>query len=334
MYSRSKLVVVLVCTLCFGTIWIISSSRLTFEEWGEDEGHTGNMNVEAEMLTANAKKPCSCDRCMTENNYFCMQRYKKFVNPFLTPDGHLTLKDFTWWMSFQHEGGDLKKFEAAKDHLFRVFPSRPDVAEPHPDRCRTCAVVGNSGNMKGSNYGRQIDAHDIVMRMNFGKTAGYEVDVGNKTTHRVMYPESGMDLDDDTHLVLFPFKIMDLQWITEAFTTGFHGRSYAPVQEKINANKNLVMVVNPRFMRYIHTCWLSTRGKYPSTGFMTLVLAMHICDQVDIYGFGADKNGNWNHYYEVLRNRNLKTGVHPGMYEYNLIQELAKKNIVTLNRGW
>ena len=48
---------------------------------------------------------------------------------------------------------------------------------------------------------------------------GYEGDVGNKTTLHIMYPESSVDLDDHTHLMLFPFKIRDLEWLVSAFTT-------------------------------------------------------------------------------------------------------------------
>lgn len=59
--------------------------------------------------------------------------------------------------------------------------------------------------------------------MNLGPTEGHEEDVGSKTTHRIMYPESAMDLDNATHLVLFPFKIQDIEWLNKALMTGFSG---------------------------------------------------------------------------------------------------------------
>lgn len=64
----------------------------------------------------------------------------------------------------------------------------------------------------------------VLFRMNFAQIRSYEADVGTKTTHHVMYPESAVDLDNTTHLVLFPFKIQDMEWLMKARTTGFYGR--------------------------------------------------------------------------------------------------------------
>ncbi|KTF84714.1 hypothetical protein cypCar_00017373, partial [Cyprinus carpio] len=105
------------------------------------------------------------------------------------------------------------------DQLFPLFPDKEHYSDTGPDRCRTCAVVGNSGNLLGSKYGPLIDFHDFVIRINKGPTEGYEKDVGSKTTHRIVYPESAIDLDNSTHLVLLPVKILDIQWLISAFTT-------------------------------------------------------------------------------------------------------------------
>uniref|UniRef100_A0A3B4WTL0 CMP-N-acetylneuraminate-beta-galactosamide-alpha-2,3-sialyltransferase 1-like n=1 Tax=Seriola lalandi dorsalis TaxID=1841481 RepID=A0A3B4WTL0_SERLL len=180
------------------------------------------------------------------------------------------------------------------------------------DRCRTCAVVGNSGNLNGSRYGPLIDFHDVIIRINSGRTKGYEADVGKRTTHHVMYPESAVDLDNTTHLVLVPFKIQDLEWLIKAFTTGF------------KANSDV----------YVHDTWLEKKGRYPSTGFMALVLALHICDEVSVFGYGADKDGNWSHYWEKLKKLKLKTGVHPGSHEYDIIKQLAENQTVGFYTGW
>ncbi|KAL0166904.1 hypothetical protein M9458_038748, partial [Cirrhinus mrigala] len=55
--------------------------------------------------------------------------------------------------------------------------------------------------------------------INKGPTEGYEKNVGSKTTHRILYPESAVDVDNSTHLVLLPFKIKDMRWLISVFTT-------------------------------------------------------------------------------------------------------------------
>ncbi|XP_036001855.1 CMP-N-acetylneuraminate-beta-galactosamide-alpha-2,3-sialyltransferase 2-like [Fundulus heteroclitus] len=238
-----------------------------------------------------------------------------------------------WWKHLQDEQRDFHYYKMVVEKLFQIFPPIPTFGKSSSDRIKTCAVVGNSVNLKGSGYGHLIDLNDAIIRMNFAQIRGYEADVGTKTTHHVMYPESASDLDDTTKLVLFPFKIQDIEWLIKAFTTGFYGRSNPPIKSKIRANKDLVMVISPAFMRYVHEIWLQRKRAYPSTGFMVLVLALHVCDQVSVFGFGADSDGNWSHYFETLRNKRLKTGVHPGEDEYAMIQLLANKKTIKFYKG-
>jgi len=48
-----------------------------------------------------------------------------------------------------------------------------------------CAVVGNSGLLRFSEYGKAIDSHDVVVRINQAPIRGYSRRVGLKVTHRV-----------------------------------------------------------------------------------------------------------------------------------------------------
>uniref|UniRef100_A0A3Q2Z5U2 CMP-N-acetylneuraminate-beta-galactosamide-alpha-2,3-sialyltransferase 1-like n=1 Tax=Hippocampus comes TaxID=109280 RepID=A0A3Q2Z5U2_HIPCM len=231
------------------------------------------------------------------------------------------------FQNLQLEQRPFRFFNETVDKLLAIFPSSPPLERRSPDRCRTCAVVGNSGNLKGSRYGPLIDQHSIVIRMNRGHTKGYESDVGTKTTHHVMYPESAIHLDNSTRLVFFPFKINDLLWLLKNFRTCASSRTLSDLRQ--------VMIINPGFMKYAHEMWLKKRGRYPSTGFMTVVLSLQICDEVglSIFGFGADRDGNWSHYFEILRNKKLRTGPHPGAQEYDVIRELNQKQIVRFFQG-
>ncbi|XP_044266356.1 beta-galactoside alpha-2,6-sialyltransferase 1 [Tribolium madens] len=50
----------------------------------------------------------------------------------------------------------------------------------------SCAIVASAGALKDSNLGKNIDAHDLVLRFNHAPTKGFEPDVGRKTTIRVL----------------------------------------------------------------------------------------------------------------------------------------------------
>ncbi|XP_015253988.1 PREDICTED: CMP-N-acetylneuraminate-beta-galactosamide-alpha-2,3-sialyltransferase 1-like [Cyprinodon variegatus] len=274
------------------------------------------------FLQFDGPSPCEYDRCFFEDNVLFRHYLKTSVKPFLSAKTRLSIDAFTWWQNIQNEQRNFSFYEETVDMLFGIFPPVPDLGNAKSGGNVTCALVGNSFNLKGSSYGSIIDSKDLIIRMNFAPIEGYEKDVGTKTSHHVMYPESAVDLDKSTHLVLVPFKIQDIEWLIKAFTTGFSGSSYSPIKSKIKANKELVMVVSPAFIKYVHEVWLEEVGDYPSTGFISLVLALNICDEVSVFGFGANSRGQWNHYFEKYTDINLKTGPHAGQHEYNIIQDL------------
>ncbi|XP_059904058.1 CMP-N-acetylneuraminate-beta-galactosamide-alpha-2,3-sialyltransferase 1-like isoform X1 [Gadus macrocephalus] len=279
-------------------------------------------------------RPCTCNRCaMHDDDPWFTKRFNASLNPFLTQDNALSEHDFRWWKTLPFGNKPFLSYRVAELKVFEIFPEQESFMDSSPDRCRTCAVVGNSVNLLGSHYGPLIDFHDVIMRFNTARIVGYEGDVGNKTTLHIMYPESSVDLDDHTHLMLFPFKIRDLEWLVSAFTTKSVKSTYKQVKSTVKANQGLVKVLHPGFIQYVHENWLGKKGKYPSTGFMGVVLAMHICDEVNVFGFGADKDGNWNHYWEAF-GRHFGTGQHGGGQEYKLILQLAERQKLNFYKGF
>ncbi|KAJ0003769.1 hypothetical protein NQD34_008867 [Periophthalmus magnuspinnatus] len=285
------------------------------------------------MFLEFTQKECDCEKCQKNDKLdeqWFLQRFQKNISPFLTSHYNLSQEAFIWWKGRQSERRDFNFYQKTTQKIFEIIPAYPPVVGHSPHHCWTCAVVGNSGNLRRSHNGKLIDLHDSVFRINYGRTDGFEEDVGSKTTHRVIYPESaGAKLDKSTHLVFFPFKIRDLEWLISKLTADTNARSN--IQAK---HKDLVMVVNPAFMQYVHLSWLNGKGKYSSTGFMTVILALHICDKVSVFGFGADSDGNWSHYWEVLKNKQLRTGPHPGSAEYDLIEELARQGKLVFYKGF
>ncbi|XP_036432615.1 CMP-N-acetylneuraminate-beta-galactosamide-alpha-2,3-sialyltransferase 2-like [Colossoma macropomum] len=288
------------------------------------------------QLNLNSEEMCACIQCMAESEEdpWFTERYKNLVPKFLSrQNSELSPNTRKWWERLQ--GRPTKKnYSAVVETLFSLFPDEEHYLDAGPHRCRTCAVVGNSGNLEGSHYGPLIDAHDFVIRMNKGPTAGFEKDVGSKTTHRAIYPESAVDMDNSTHLVLVPFKILDLEWLISVFTTKHITRTRSAVKNTVQADMDKVMILHPEFMKYVYEIWLNTKGKYPSTGFIMLVLSLHICDQVNVFGFGANKNGNWYHYFDKRYRHLLNTGNHRGSTEYNITLKLHQKNKIQMYKGW
>ena len=52
--------------------------------------------------------------------------------------------------------------------------------------CKSCALVSSSGRVLGQKKGSEIDEADCVFRMNAAPAKGFEIDVGHKTTIRVL----------------------------------------------------------------------------------------------------------------------------------------------------
>ncbi|KAM3841297.1 CMP-N-acetylneuraminate-beta-galactosamide-alpha-2,3-sialyltransferase 2-like isoform 1-T1 [Vipera latastei] len=312
---KKKLWIVL--ALCVAlSIWkiYISVSPLTksFDEWLVQDSF-----MKEEM--------CHHNRCtgLSSWDWFC-DHFNASINRLLIlENSDIPPEVLQWWLKLQRSK-DGSQIQMIAKNLFDLLQSPPariqDVV-----LCGTCAVVGNSGRLKGSKYGEKIDSHKFVMRMNTAQVTGFEEDVGTRTTHHFMYPESAVNLRPNVHLVLVPFKPLDLKWLASALSTGYIQQTYKRVKRFIKADKSEILILHPVFLKYIHDKWTWHHGKYPSTGLITLIFAIHTCTQVSVFGFGADSNGNWHHYWEENRHAGAfrKSGVHDGPFELQLIERLA-----------
>ncbi|XP_049621544.1 CMP-N-acetylneuraminate-beta-galactosamide-alpha-2,3-sialyltransferase 1 [Suncus etruscus] len=281
---------------------------------------------------------CSCTRCIDEQGFSSWfdSRFNRSMPPLLTVQNAFLEEDtYKWWLRLQGEK-QPSYFNDTVRGLFQVVPGNTDpLLEKRLVDCRRCAVVGNSGNLRNSWYGNQIDDHDFVIRMNKAPTAGFEAHVGSKTTHHLLYPESYRELGENVSMILVPFKTLDLEWVVSATTTGTISHTYVPVPKKIKVKKEKILIYHPAFIKYVFDSWLQGHGRYPSTGILSIVFALHICDEVDLYGFGADSKGDWHHYWETNPSAGAfrKTGVHDGDFESNVTTILASINKIQVFHG-
>lgn len=283
----------------------------------------------------NVLRLCGCTKsCISDlgDPDWFSQRYDPKQQPVIRDTNNFDPDALKWWLGLQQSSKD-QKIENVISEMFKVISPPTVDYRPLPSRCRTCAVVGNSGNLRQSGNGNLINSHNFVMRMNKAVTKGFEKDVGNRTTHHFMYPESAVDVGHGVSLVLLPFKLRDLEWLTSALSTGQIKMTYMRVKERVEADKDKVLVVNPVFFNYAHKRWNEGHGRYPSTGMLAIIFALHTCDQVSVFGYGADQQGNWHHYWEENRNAGAfrKTGVHSADYETQIIHQLAKEGKISLH---
>ncbi|XP_067387718.1 CMP-N-acetylneuraminate-beta-galactosamide-alpha-2,3-sialyltransferase 1 [Emydura macquarii macquarii] len=284
------------------------------------------------------QRPCSCNSCVSDLglSFWFDERFNQTIQPFLTTrNAFIPEESYKWWLKLQGEGNPKNINDTIKE-LFEVIPGDGEqLLERDSSRCRRCAVVGNSGNLKQSQYGQDIDDHDFVFRMNRAPTAGFESDVGSKTTHHFVYPESFRDLAENVNMIVIPFKTLDLRWIVSALTTGTINFTYAPVPRKIKVKKDKILVYHPVFIKYVYDHWLQHHGRYPSTGILSTIFALHLCDEVDVYGFGADSYGNWHHYWENNPSSGAfrQTRVHDGDFESNITLTLASIDKIHFFKG-
>eukprot|EP00241_Pyramimonas_parkeae_P004739 CAMPEP_0114237424 /NCGR_PEP_ID=MMETSP0058-20121206/7381_1 /TAXON_ID=36894 /ORGANISM="Pyramimonas parkeae, CCMP726" /LENGTH=370 /DNA_ID=CAMNT_0001349461 /DNA_START=155 /DNA_END=1267 /DNA_ORIENTATION=+ len=157
-----------------------------------------------------------------------------------------------------------------------VGPSYVDLAGKELN-FSTCAVVGSSGNMKGSGFGPEIDAHSAVFRFNEAPASRlYRPDVGSFTTLRFQNRDRsgfaevkgeicvvrqgkwsrGQDSNGKCRFQQMPREV-------ELYVDG-HWKNY-----KQGANYPQGDVGRPWF----------------SNGFTGIAFAAHMCARVDVYGF-------------------------------------------------
>ncbi|XP_033106757.1 alpha-2,8-sialyltransferase 8B-like isoform X2 [Anneissia japonica] len=205
----------------------------------------------------------------------------------------------------------------------------------------SCAVIGSSGILKGSSCGREIEAHDFVIRENMAPVKGFEADVGTRTSLMTSNDEKTRDLI----YCLTNSESPCHKKYTEVLK-GF-GKMYFGIPVYRNRPKSdqkeydnffsIAKFVNSEIdfriplhkFRYELTRYWKL-PKIASGGFVNVNIAFTFCKRISLYGFfpfSQDLSGRKlkYHYYD---NRSVKSGlgVHSMPLEYKLYRELHKNH--------
>uniref|UniRef100_A0A4W6EG72 ST3 beta-galactoside alpha-2,3-sialyltransferase 2 n=1 Tax=Lates calcarifer TaxID=8187 RepID=A0A4W6EG72_LATCA len=212
--------------------------RMRTEDEDEDEDKEEPLiKFQSDVRSCGCIESCVSD--LGQSGWFS-QRYDPKQKPVLRDtNNNFDPEALRWWLGLQRSGND-QTLEEVMSEMFKVISPPTVNFSPLSTLCRSCAVVGNSGNLRRSGHGSLIDSHTFVIRMNKAVTRGFEKDVGNRTTHHFLYPESAVDVAKGVSLVLLPFKLRDLEWLTSALSTGKVKMTYMRVKDRVEADKDKV----------------------------------------------------------------------------------------------
>ena len=253
-------------------------------------------------------------------------RFETSVEIFWEPhDGWISQELVDWWtLRIADDDVEGVNRKAAERMLWRISGEGPVFLDTRRRRRKICAVVGASRNLLGSGYGDLIDAHDVIIRVNRAPTDDFSSDVGEKTTHHVMWPR---ELDEhqynrEAFLLMTPIASN----VEDVFD-----RIVTLAEQELGWDLGRVRIIHPEFIKYVHESWADNQMAYPSTGFIALMMAVHICDEVDVFGFGADASGRWDRYYEEVPED--VSSFHPANLEARVREEMEEKGILKVFRG-
>ncbi|XP_056326820.1 ST3 beta-galactoside alpha-2,3-sialyltransferase 7 [Danio aesculapii] len=262
-----------------------------------------------------------------------------------TPDGLLKIPVF-----LENSTGDWALppplgLQGCEEMAEQALKALPFTAVPTgPETCRRCVVVGSGGILHGKNLGAHIDQYNIIIRVNNAPVFGFESDAGSKTTIRLIYPEGAPsqthEYESTEVVALVVFKSLDLAWMTSVVTKeplSWWSKLWfwKDVIDSIPLQPENVRILNPEIMyrtgQVLQTYAEQQRKMVPTLGITAVVVALQVCDEVSIAGFGYDLQhpGAPLHYYGSLRMDAMKTQVvHDVSAETVFLKELVKAGAV------
>ncbi|XP_078695076.1 alpha-N-acetylneuraminide alpha-2,8-sialyltransferase-like isoform X1 [Branchiostoma floridae x Branchiostoma belcheri] len=223
----------------------------------------------------------------------------------------VTKENFPLGSVIQYDAERHSRLNVTSD-VWERFPQSSPFAHMKHSRC---SVVGNSGLLKNSNCGKEIDAADFVFRCNMAPIDGHHIaEVGSKTNLITANPT----------IIRDKYKNFRNQTLKENFVKDLsvYGKSYiwmTPFAYKMCTSytfkaqhvlkefksDNEIIFANPVFMGNMNKYWKKhgVKAWRASTGLFLVSAALSMCEEVHLYGFWPwhlDRLGNnlTQHYYD------------------------------------
>mmetsp|Transcript_33866 Transcript_33866/g.55943 ORF Transcript_33866/g.55943 Transcript_33866/m.55943 type:complete len:295 (+) Transcript_33866:141-1025(+) len=152
----------------------------------------------------------------------------------------------------------------------------------------SCSVVGRSGSLLHHPHGRTIDTSEAVFRSNLSPTRGFEAYVGKRTTHRIWGSVTQHGLPEET------------PWRNDSILVycGPPSRRVDKCWRSISNSSRPLPRLHPLFARELRVHIRDEIGLPRShttltTGTIALGVALHLCKNVTIFGYGNGSH-SWN----------------------------------------
>ena len=190
----------------------------------------------------------------------------------------------------------------------------------------SCAVVGSSGRLLKTEYGRHIDDHEIVARINYPPIKGYGKHVGSRPSDIHFFGDKLPRCFNESHSEA-KLTVLPLPYKRNRRNISF---------EACEANRELPLYTISSYVfefagALIYNYSLAHRPPkmkerqvkktMPSSGFRSVIFTMMMCKHVDVYGFGlsGDKEEPV-HYYEESLDSKLFRQAHKPNVELELME--------------
>ena len=192
---------------------------------------------------------------------------------------------------------------------------------------KNIAIVGSSGNLLSSGFGKKIDAFDEVIRFNRAPIDGYQNDVGSKTTLRVVnnHVFNNNDISKEGYTNQPKNFVKDLRNSRILYFASDLAPWYQR-SEKTDASNDLFLF-NYQYAEVMRSTFNYPDLKYPTlgAGFMFLCLFMGVVPE--LFGFDTE-NCQRSHYWE---DRPKESSYHGVSHEKQLFLDLHKAGKIKIH---
>ena len=193
---------------------------------------------------------------------------------------------------------------------------------------KSCAIIGNSPKLLSTEFGDKINQYDIVVRCNHSQTSGYEKNVGNKTTFRVLSTKVFGYKENET-LTSFDSKYLpslsNEHFIIKTDINMSERHLVGGIINNIDSN-NKISVATTKFQQLVMD---NINGGEPSSGFFAINLFLLFFDSIDIFGFDFYKDRGTTQKLHYFENVTHQSQVHNFSDEENAVKYLESIGRIT-----